>query len=182
MLWLAHAPAATADTVLHAGTLLDGQTDTPRTRVSVIIHDGRIARIESGYSAPPGAEIIDLSSATVMSGFIDCHVHIGALLPGKTNATEYQMTHSDIDRAFDGALFARQLLQQGFTSARDAGGGPDTAAIRDAIEAGKISGPRLWVSLEPLSPSAGHGDLSTPGWSTCTLFTQAATGDPECLA
>ena len=53
------------------------------------------------------------------------------------------MTHSDIDRAFDGALFARQMLQQGFTSARDAGGGPETAAVRDAIDAGKISGPRF---------------------------------------
>ena len=82
------------------------------------------------------------------------------------------MTHSDIDRAFDGALFLRQMLQQGFTAARDVGGGDDTVAVRDAINAGKIAGPRLWVSLEPLGPTAGHGDprtgmdpaLSNPSW------------------
>jgi imidazolonepropionase-like amidohydrolase len=64
------------------------------------------------------------------------------------------------------------MLLQGFTSARDVGGGSDTVAVRDAIDAGKIAGPRLWVSLEPLGPTAGHGDpangldpgLGHPGW------------------
>jgi imidazolonepropionase-like amidohydrolase len=69
-------------------------------------------------------------------------------------------------------LFVRQMLQQGFTSARDVGGGDETVAIRNAIADGKIVGPRLWVSLEPLGPTAGHGDprngldrgLSHAGW------------------
>jgi imidazolonepropionase-like amidohydrolase len=165
------APAI-ADTVIHAGTLIDGIGSLPRHTVSVVIHDGKIASIENGYLAPTGAELIDLSKATVMPGFIDCHVHIASRLPGKTNATEYRLTHSDLDRAFDGAMFARQLLQQGFTSARDVGGGDDTRALRDAINDGKVAGPRLWISLEPLGPTAGHGDerngldpgLSHPGW------------------
>jgi imidazolonepropionase-like amidohydrolase len=50
------------------------------------------------------------------------------------------------------------MLMQGFTSARDVGGGDDTVALRDAIDEGKTTGPRLWVSLEPLGPTAGHGD------------------------
>jgi imidazolonepropionase-like amidohydrolase len=107
-----------------------------------------------------------------MPGWIDCHVHVASKLPSRMNATEDALTHSIIDRAFDGAVFARELLQQGFTSARDVGGGDDTVALRDAINAGKVSGPRLWVSLEPLGPTAGHGDprsgldqaLSHPGW------------------
>ena len=160
------------DTVIHAGTLLDGTGDTPRHDVSILVRDDRIVSVQSGFASPPGSEVIDLSKSTVMPGFIDCHVHISALLPSKTNATEYAVTHSDIDRAFDGAVFARQLLQQGFTSARDVGGGDDTVSVRDAIDAGKIPGPRLWVSLEPLSPTAGHGDprsgldadLTHPGW------------------
>jgi imidazolonepropionase-like amidohydrolase len=69
-------------------------------------------------------------------------------------------------------VFMRAMLQQGFTSARDLGGGDETVAVRKAIDGGKIPGPRLWVALEPLGPTAGHGDpkngldagVSHAGW------------------
>jgi len=147
--------------VIHAGRLIDGVADKPQSEMSVFVHDDKIIAVEKGFKNPPKTEIIDLSDATVLPGFIDCHVHIAARLPSRTNATEYSVTHSDIDRAFDGALFLRQMLQQGFTAARDVGGGDDTVAVRDAINAGKTAGPRLWVSLEPLGPTAGHGDPRT---------------------
>lgn len=164
--------AQAKDIVIHAGALLDGVSATPQKQVSILIHDDRITGVKAGYITPAGTEVIDMTSQTVMPGFIDCHVHIAANLPSRTNATEYAFTHSDIDRAFDGALYSRQMLQQGFTSARDVGGGDDTVAVRNAIDAGKISGPRLWVALEPLGPTAGHGDgrsgldpaLSNAGW------------------
>jgi imidazolonepropionase-like amidohydrolase len=149
------------DVVIHAGTLIDGVSDTPRQRVSIHVHDGKITSVTAGFDADAGAEVIDLSSYTVLPGLIDCHVHISSLLPSRTNATEYAVTHSDIDRAFDGAVFVRRMLQQGFTSARDVGGGDETVAIRNAIDEGKIPGPRLVVSLEPLGPTAGHGDPLT---------------------
>jgi imidazolonepropionase-like amidohydrolase len=167
------ASAVARDIVIHAGTLLDGVADTPREKVSILIKDDRITAVEPGFVSPAGYEVIDLSTQTVMPGFIDCHVHIASKLPSRMNATEDWLTHSSLDRAFDGAVFVRAMLQQGFTSARDVGGGDDTVAVRDAIAAGKIAGPRLWVSLEPLGPTAGHGDrrngldaaLSHPGWS-----------------
>ncbi len=172
MLVLASASCRARDLVIHAGTLLDGVSDLPRHQVSIVIQNDRIKSVDSGFITPPGAEILDLSDATVMPGFIDCHVHISALLPNRTNAAEYSLTHSDTDRALDAALFVRQMLQQGFTSARDVGGGDETVSVRNAINDGKIPGPRLWVSLEPLGPTAGHGDpkngldpeLSHPGW------------------
>lgn len=165
------APAK--DVVIHAGTLLDGVSAAPRRNVSIVIHDDRITAVETGFKTPAGTEVIDLSGQTVMPGFIDCHVHISGKLPSRVNATEDWLTHSEIDRAFDGAVFCRAMLQQGFTSARDVGGGDDTVAVRNAINAGKIAGPRLWVALEPLGPTAGHGDprsgldagLSHPGWA-----------------
>ena len=157
--WMAGTATGLAkDVVIHAGTLIDGVTETPRRQVSILIHDDKVTAVESGFKTPAGAEVIDLSTATVMPGFIDCHVHMSAKLPSRLNATEDRVTHNDIDRAFDGAAFARKMLQQGFTTARDAGGGDDTVALREAIEAGKVPGPRLYVALEPLGPTAGHAD------------------------
>ncbi|MFL6604211.1 MAG: amidohydrolase family protein [Steroidobacteraceae bacterium] len=147
-----------ADTVIHAGALLDGTGAVARQKVSITIHDDKITAVEDGFKSPAGAQVIDLSGATVLPGFIDCHVHVTAMLPSRTNSTEYWVTHSDIDRAFDAQVFVRQMLQQGFTSARDVGGGDESVALRNAIDAGKIPGPRLMVSLEPLGPTAGHGD------------------------
>jgi imidazolonepropionase-like amidohydrolase len=161
-----------ADTVIHAGTLIDGVSSAPRRNVSIMIHDDKITSVENGFKTPAGAQIVDLSTATVLPGFIDCHVHVSAMLPSRTNTTEYGVTHSDIDRALDAAVFVREMLQQGFTSARDVGGGDETVALRNAIDAGKVPGPRLMVSLEPLGPTGGHGDprngldpmLSHDGW------------------
>lgn len=161
------------DLVIHAGTLLDGVSRSPKYQVSILVHDDRITNVVAGFVKPAGAKIIDLSGETVMPGFIDCHVHMSALLPSRANALEYAFTHNDIDRAFDGARFASAMLQQGFTSARDVGGGDETVALRNAISEGKLAGPRLWVSLEPLGPTAGHGDIRSgldarldhPAWS-----------------
>jgi imidazolonepropionase-like amidohydrolase len=147
-----------ADIVIHAGSLIDGTGTAARQKVSISIHDDKITAVEDGFKSPAGAQVIDLSGATVLPGFIDCHVHVAAMLPSRTNSTEYWVTHSDIDRAFDAQVFVRQMLQQGFTSARDVGGGDESVALRNAIEAGKVPGPRLMVSLEPLGPTAGHGD------------------------
>ena len=170
---MAFASASSAqDAVIHAGRLIDGVLAQPRAKVSILIHDGKVAAVEPGFVSPKGAEIVDLSDSTVIPGFIDAHVHITAKLPSSANATEDWLTHSDIDRGFDGAKFARAMLQQGFTAARDVGGGPETVALRAAINDGRVLGPRLWVALEPLGPTAGHGDnrsgldpqLSHPGW------------------
>jgi len=127
---------------------------------------------------------VDLSKATVLPGFIDVHVHIGGKLPSTTNATEDWVTHSALDRAFDDAVYARAMLQQGFTSARDVGGSDDSVAVRNAINAGKVPGPRLRVSLEALGPTAGHGDprsgldpdLYHPGWEQGIVDTQNRRG------
>ena len=153
--------AQAEDLAIHAATLYDGVAAAPRHRVTIRVHDDKITGIDAGYTAPAGARVVDLSQSTVMPGFIDSHIHIGAKLPSRVNATEDALTHNVIDRAFDGAVFARQMLQQGFTSGRDVGGGDDTVALRNAIDAGKTPGPRLWVSLEPLGPTAGHGDMRT---------------------
>lgn len=151
--------AQAGDTVVQAGKLFDGTA--LRGASSIIIHDDRVVAIEPGFITRPGATVIDLKDQTVLPGLIDAHVHIGAALPSKTNAVEAYFTHSDIDRAFDAAVYAKALLLQGFTAARDLGGGDETLGVRDAIDSGKVPGPRLWIALEPLGPTAGHGDMRT---------------------
>ncbi len=66
------------DVIIHAGTLIDAVSEQPRRQVSILVHDDRIMSVEPGYVSHPGAEIIDLSSATVLPGFIDCLVHVSA--------------------------------------------------------------------------------------------------------
>jgi len=160
------------DLAIHAGTLIDGVSAQPIHKVTILVHDDQITAIQPGFTAPAGAEVIDLSNATLLPGFIDCHVHVSAQLPSKTNATEYWVTHNAIDLAFDASVYMRDMLQQGFTAARDVGGSDESVSLRNAIEEGKAVGPRLLVALEPLGPTAGHGDprngldgeLSHPGW------------------
>jgi imidazolonepropionase-like amidohydrolase len=160
MMAVACKPASAKDVVIHAGTLLDGVSATPRQTMSILIHDDRIVSILNGTVTPDGAEVVDLSHATVMPGFIDCHIHISEKLPGGENEVEYAVTHSDIDAALNGARFGHDMLLQGFTSARDVGEGDETVALRNAFAAGTLPGPRLFVSLEPLGPTGGHADES----------------------
>jgi imidazolonepropionase-like amidohydrolase len=152
-------PAAASDEIIHAGTLIDGLTTTPKHDQSVFIHDDRIVAIKDGFQAPPGYTVINLEHSTVMPGFIDVHVHMGLMLPGEKNAIEELVTETALSRAFDAVPNARNLLLSGFTSVRDVGGGDETVALRNAITAGQVEGPRMWVALEPLSPTGGHYDL-----------------------
>jgi imidazolonepropionase-like amidohydrolase len=179
LMLLAATGARAGDIAVHAGALLDGVSDTARKTVTILIHDDEVVSVTSGFTAPAGATVVDLSHQTVMPGFIDCHVHVGAKLPSRTNTTEDWVTHNDIDRAFDAEIFARAMLQQGFTTARDVGGGNETVSLRNAINDGKVTGPRLFVALEALGPTAGHGDprsgldgaLSHPGWDNSIVNT-----------
>lgn len=151
-------PAPAKDIVVHAGALLDGVSAAPRHEVSILITNDRITGVQPGYVNPAGAEVIDLTHQTVMPGFIDCHIHISERMPGGENEVEYDVTHNDIDQALNGAKYGREMLLQGFTSARDVGGGDETVSLRNAFAEGTLPGPRLFVSLEPLGPTGGHAD------------------------
>src|ERR1700743_1534888 len=70
------SPAFAKDVVIHAGHLIDGVSKAPREHVSIVIHDDRITGVENGFVTPAGAEVIDLSPATVLPGLIDCHDHV----------------------------------------------------------------------------------------------------------
>lgn len=152
--------SAAAETIyLHCGTLLARPGEPAASPATVIIEDGRIARVEAGrkLDAPQDAALIDLSHAFVLPGLIDCHTHItGELSP---DARLRAVEQSDADAALNAVVYARRTLDAGFTTIRNVGSMGDAAfALRDAIRDGRIPGPRILVAGRSVTPSGGHGD------------------------
>lgn len=151
------------DTYIHAGRLLadpaSGRVEAERT--IVVRADGRIAQVAPGYlPAPAGAKLIDLKSRFVLPGLIDSHVHI--LHEGNPNQRLETVTQSEADSALMGAHYAKKTLDAGFTTVADLGageGGDAIFALRDAIAAGRIPGPRILAAGSTLTPSGGHADV-----------------------
>lgn len=170
---LAATPTLAKDQVIHAGKLIDGLAKTPREKVSILIHDDRITGVEAGFASPAGAEVIDLSNATVLPGLIDAHDHITGEFDGGNPVVE-AVTGSTYDSAYVSVGAAWRTLQAGFTTIRDVGADNTLViSMKKAIAKGVIPGPRMWVAGEPLGPTGGHGDaangfdaeLSHPGWT-----------------
>jgi imidazolonepropionase-like amidohydrolase len=143
--------------VVHAGRLIDGVSPAARERVSIVIEGERITGVENGFTRPAGAEIVDLSSATVLPGLIDAHTHITG--EGTGNAIVRAVTRTATDEAIRSTVYAKRTLDAGFTAIRNvgAGGGADIS-LKKAIDEGIVPGPRIWSARVSLSITGGHGD------------------------
>src|SRR6202165_1642165 len=148
------APAAKT-VVIRAGHLLDVKTGKTLTHQVIVIQDDKIVSVGSSNQIPAGALTIDLSNATVLPGLIDAHTHI----TGTTNFGYSRLGISIPREALNGARNARVTLDAGFTTIRNVGASGFTdVALRDAINAGDVPGPRMLVSGPALSITGGHCD------------------------
>jgi imidazolonepropionase-like amidohydrolase len=150
---------AVGTSVLVCGAVFDGVSSELGGRAEILVRDGVIVEMGRSVSHPDGASLIDLSELTVSPGFIDTHVHL------TMDASHlYQQTlGSGATKALTGLGLAREYLRYGFTTLRDLGTmdpGFPTVALRDAIDAGVVEGPRVVVAGHVISATAGHGDLT----------------------
>jgi len=144
--------------VLHAARLLDVKNGRLVKPGEVLVEGERIVEVGSGVKRPAGVEVIDLGDRTLMPGLIDAHIHL-FLHPG---AEDLQTVQESVpQRTITATLAARDDLMAGFTAERDMGtegaGSADTA-VRNAIDEGRIPGPRLRISGNAINILGGHED------------------------
>ena len=155
-----HGATATQDVAVKAGRVLDVRTGKYAENQIIWIEGGRIKEMGSAgdmqAKLPKDARVIDLSQETVLPGLIDCHTHL-TMSPWTLGPARLRM--SVPREALLGARNARVTLEAGFTTVRNLGAsGYSDIALRDAINAGDVPGPRILASGPPLSITGGHAD------------------------
>ena len=142
---------------IRAGRLIDGKSETPIVNALILVEGDKIVSVTSGGTPPAGAELIDLSKATVLPGFVDAHTHV--LLQGDITQEEYdaQLLKQSIPyRAILGARNAQIALGHGFTAIRDLeteGAMYADVDVKHAINNGEVPGPHMQVSTRAMTPT-----------------------------
>jgi len=156
------SPAPAPLTVIRAGTLIDGASESPKKNQLIFVRGERIEKIaDASTKIPDGAKVIDLSGATVLPGLIDSHTHIflWGEDPKKGGYDENILKAGIALRAARATYAARRALEQGFTTLRDVeteGAGYGDVGIKQAIEEGTIPGPRLFCVTRAISTTGGY--------------------------
>ncbi len=132
-----------------------GQVLGPHT---VVVREGKVAEVTPGRTATSGMETIELAGHTCLPGWTDLHVHLG----GESNPNSYSegFRLDPVDFAFRSVGYAEKTLMAGFTSVRDLGG-EISPHLRDAINQGRVKGPRIFAAGKSIATTGGHADPTT---------------------
>ena len=146
------------DTYIQCGKLIDTKNGKVLINKTIIVSGKTIKSIQDGFISPnnPTDKIIDLKTKTVMPGWIDMHVHLEE--QSNPNAYLEEFTLNEADIAYNAEGFGKATLMAGFTTVRDLGGTGVNVALRNAINAGKVIGPRIFTAEKALASTGGHAD------------------------
>ena len=144
-------------TLIHAGKLIDGKSDRVQSRISIVVDGNTIADIPEGFISSNDFEnYIDLKNHTVLPGLMDMHVHFGGEYLSKAEAP------LKVEREMEAILATQHALvtfKSGFTTVRQVGdSGLVAISLRDAINAGKVIGPRIFAAGKTIATTGGHAD------------------------
>ena len=146
-----------ATTLIHAGKLIDGKSDQAQTTMTIVIKDNLITDVIKGYKTPKDDDTyLDLKGYTVLPGLMDMHVHFGGEYQSKAERP------SKVEKEMEAILATQDAYVtffSGFTTVRQVGdSGMVAISLRDAINQGKVVGPRIFTSGKSLATTGGHAD------------------------
>ncbi|QLE00747.1 amidohydrolase family protein [Galbibacter sp. BG1] len=143
---------------LHCGKIIDTKNAKVLNEKTIVVSGNKIKSIDNGYLQPSNSKdvVVDLKNKTVLPGLMDFHVH----LESETNPNAYlqEFTLNEADVAFTSQEIASRTLMAGFTTVRDLGGSGVNIALRNAINQGKVEGPRIFTAGKSLATTGGHAD------------------------
>ena len=171
--------------LIKAGRLLDVRTGRYVENAAVLVDKDRIreagpAAVVAGH-APKEVAVVDLGSAVLLPGLIDCHAHLLDAMQGRMSSRENLLSTvaqlGPARRALLGAAMAREDLDAGITTVRNVGhsGVDGDAALRDAIEAGWVTGPRIQAATRKLTPPGGQAVTGMTAAAAAVIDTEFIT-------
>lgn len=152
--------AAARPIVVRAARMLDGKGDAVVAPGQLVVDGNKLVAVGNKAAAPAGAEVIELGDVTLLPGLMDAHTHLSGEASDDWNRDELDGFKKEIaQRAIEATVYARRTLMAGFTMVRDLGSDHFIdVGLRNAIDAGKIPGPRMLVAGNAIGARGGHCD------------------------
>jgi len=158
LLSAAAASVASERAAITCGHLFDAPAGVMRGPSTIVIDAERISEVRDGITTHDVTKVIDLSKLTCLPGFIDAHTHLMMEMGPKSSLERTRLNGADY--AFRSTVYARRTLMAGFTTVRNLGDsdGQDSVALRNAVNAGTILGPRIYTAGTAIGSTGGHAD------------------------